>query len=76
MKIDWNVADIQRQISRMHSAATDPYLTGWNQWPVKQDLYRLKWQIDRALENCSTFADEEKFLNDHEKEVLIEVLKS
>jgi hypothetical protein len=69
MKIDWNVFEVERQIQRMRYAINDPYLTGFNTWPVKQDLYRLKWLIDDALANCPTFADEEKFIDEHEKEI-------
>ena len=76
MIIDWNVSDILRQIGRMHSAATDPYLTGWNTWPVKQDLYRLKWQIDAALADCPRYANEQEFLDEHEKQQMMKVLKS
>jgi hypothetical protein len=65
-----NVNEILHQISSMQYAATDPHMTGWNQWPVKQDLYKLKWAVDQALAKCPEFVDEPEFLEEHEKEVM------
>jgi hypothetical protein len=70
----WNVEEIQRQISSMQYAATDPRMDGFNTWPVKQDLYRLKWAIDHALEQCPNYVTEAEFLEEHEKEKMWKVL--
>jgi hypothetical protein len=64
----WNVEDIQRQISSMQYAATDPNMTGWVTWPVKQDLYKVKWAVDAALAKCPEFEPEHEFLKEHEKQ--------
>jgi hypothetical protein len=70
----WNVDEVLRQVSSMKYAATDPNMTGWVQWPIKQDLYRLKWAIDQALDDCPTFVDEPEFLEEHNKQVMWKAL--
>lgn len=46
----------------MHLGATDANMTGWVNWPCKQDLYLVKFAIDEMLENTSTFAGEDEWL--------------
>jgi hypothetical protein len=60
----------------MRLYATDPRATGYETWPIKQDLYKMKWAIDEALANCPKYSDEAKFLDEHEKEVVFNTLKS
>lgn len=70
----WNA---DRIIGDLHSAyyiCADPRQTGFSTWPVKQDLYRVKWAIDEILSKCPKFSDEEEFLKEHEQEKLIEIL--
>lgn len=43
------------------------YNDGWNQWAIKQDLYKLKWLLDEIMANSPTFSDEENFLKEHDK---------
>lgn len=72
---NWNVREIEGQLYRMHSGATDARLTGWNNWPCKQDLYRVKFLVDELLEDCPTFTDEEQWLREQEAEKLVRILK-
>lgn len=51
------------------------YNDGWNQWAIKQDLYKLKWLIDEIIKESPAFADEEKFLKDNEQRVMWRTLK-
>ena len=53
----------------MYVGATDPYETGWNNWPCKQDLYRVKFAVDEMLKKTSTFAGEQEWLEELEKEI-------
>jgi hypothetical protein len=73
---DWDMNAIQHQIWTMRHAATTPYNDGWVSFGAKQDLYRLKWQIDQALVDCSTFAGEDEWLRKQEQERIINILKS
>jgi hypothetical protein len=68
MKIDWNTAHIIADLGKMYRGANDPYVTGWNNWPCKQDLYRVKFAVDEMLKKTSKFAGEEEWLQQHDKE--------
>ena len=52
----------------MYYGANDPYVTGWNNWPCKQDLYRVKFAVDEMLEKTSKFGGEEEWLEEQEKQ--------
>ena len=73
---DWDMNAIRHQIWTMRHEATTPYNDGWVAFGVKQDLYRLKWQIDEALADCSSFAGETEWLLEQEQERIIKILKS
>ena len=75
MTKNWNVREIERQLYQMHAGAVDPYLTGWNNWPCKQDLYRVKFLVDQLLEECPSFTYEEEWLREQEAEKIIRILK-
>ena len=75
MKIDWNTAHVISELGKMYRGATDPYATGWNQWPCKQDLYRVKFAVDEMIKNTSGFAGEQEWLEEQEKEKMWKVLK-
>ena len=75
MIINWNVEKVIAECQKMYHGANDPYVTGWNNWPCKQDLYRVKFAVDEMLANSSTFADEEAWLREQEQERLLKILK-
>ena len=62
MIINWNVQQVIAECQKMHHGATDPYVTGWNNWPCKQDLYRVKFAVEEMLKNSPTFTVEEDCL--------------
>jgi hypothetical protein len=72
---DWNVEQVIGACQRMYMGANDAHLTGWVNWPCKQDLYRVKFAVDEMLANTGTFAGEEEWLEQQEKEKMWEVLK-
>lgn len=65
---DWSVEQVIGACQRMHRGATDPNMTGWVNWPCKQDLYRVKFAVDEMLKKTSTFVGEEEWLEEHRKE--------
>lgn len=75
MIIDWNTDKIVNDIQRMSFKCSDPYMDGFVTWPIKQDLYRIKWAVERALEQQATYVDEDEFIKAHEKEVMWHTLK-
>jgi len=75
MIIDWNIKEIERQLQRMYAGAIDPYVTGYNNWPCKQDLYRVKFLVDELLKQCPKFTDEDEWLREQEAEKILHILK-
>ena len=75
MIIRWSVSEVERQLHMMYAGANDKYETGWNNWPCKQDLYRVKFLVDELLENCPTFTPEQEWLREQEAEKIVRILK-
>jgi hypothetical protein len=75
MKIDWNVDQVIGQCQKMYNGATDQYVTGWNNWPCKQDLYRVKFAVDEMLNNIGKFTGEETWLEEQAKAQTWKILK-
>jgi len=73
---NWSVQEVQTQLQRMHLGATDARMTGFNNWPCKQDLYRVKFLVDELLKDCPTFADEDEWLREQSAEKIVRVLKN
>ena len=65
---NWSVEQVISACQKMHHGATDPNMTGWVNWPCKQDLYRVKFAVDEMLKNTGTFVGEEEWLEEHDKE--------
>jgi hypothetical protein len=63
----WDVGDIQRQIDACAAQVNSPYNDGFTGWTCKQDLLVLKYQLDEILRSAPTFAPEQQFLNDLDK---------
>ena len=71
----WDVDQVIGECHKMYIGANDPYVTGWNNWPCKQDLYRVKFAVDEMLANTSQFTDEEEWLKKQEQEKMWNRLK-
>ena len=74
MKMDWNVDRVIGECQKMYRGANDPYVTGYVNWPCKQDLYRVKFAVDEMLKKTSGFAGEEEWLEEQEKEKMWKAL--
>jgi hypothetical protein len=74
-KKNWNVIDIVSQINIMTLECRSPLNDGFTQWGIKQDLLRIKWILDDALNRCPTFVGEEEFIEKYEQDVTIKILK-
>lgn len=75
MIIDWNVNQVIADCQKMYMGANDPYVTGYVNWPCKQDLYRVKFAVDEMLRNTSDFSGESEWLEEQEKEKMWKALK-
>ena len=74
MIIDWNVDRVIAECQKMYLGATDPYVTGYVNWPCKQDLYRVKFAVDEMLKNTSSFSGESEWLEQQEKQKMWKAL--
>ena len=72
--MDWSVDHVIDECRKMYRGATDPRVTGFVNWPCKQDLYRVKFAVDEMLKNTSKFSDEPEWLAEQEKEKAWKVL--
>ena len=72
---NWNADQVISQCQQMYHGANDPHMTGFVNWPCKQDLYRVKFAVDEMLKNTSGFAGEEEWLDKLEKEKVWKALK-
>jgi len=75
MMINWDVNKVIADCQRMYYGANDHNMTGWVNWPCKQDLYRVKFAVDEMLEKTGTFAGEEEWLREQEQQKIVRILK-
>ena len=76
MIINWDADRVISECQKMYYGANDPYVTGWNNWPCKQDLYRVKFAVDEMLAKISQFSGEDEWLLEQEQQRMWKVLKS
>ena len=74
MTTDWNVQNVIWECQKMYHGANDPHMTGFVNWPCKQDLYRVKFAVDEMLKNTGTFAGEQEWLDEQQKEKMWKAL--
>jgi len=44
-------------------------------WGIKQELYEIKWYLDRVMANASEYSPEAEFVKQHEQQELVKILK-
>ena len=71
----WNADQIISQCQQMYHGANDPMVTGWVNWPCKQDLYRVKFAVDEMLKNTSGFWGEQEWLREQKAKRIVNILK-
>lgn len=72
----WDTNDILVQINRAGAECCDSRNDGFVSWAIKQDLYKIKWQIEEILGLCPKFAPEDEFLAEREKKLMWHNLKN
>lgn len=72
----WNLSEMQNYISNAYYVCSDPRQDGYTTWPIKQELYQLKWFLDNIISKCPTYVDEEQWLTEQEKDRIIKILKT
>jgi|TARA_R110000851_G_scaffold35421_3_gene93169 hypothetical protein len=71
MDVPYCTSQIRKAIIEMNS----PYNDGYLAWGIKQDLYLLKFMLDKVIADAPTFVGEDEWLKDKEQEVMMEILK-
>lgn len=64
------------ELRRAYVEVVSPHNDGFTAWMCKQELYRIKFELDAMLEKCPVFADEEEFLKQHEQQQIWKRLKT
>jgi hypothetical protein len=67
--------DVIWEIQKLGNKATDPNMTGWVNWPAKQELYKIYWAVKKQLNKCSNFVGEDEWIREHEEDVFLEKLE-
>lgn len=70
-----DIDDIMSRIRKMNIEMTSPYNDGYVSWGIKQDLYLLKFFLDKIITEAPEFVDEKQWLKDKEEEIIMEILK-
>ena len=63
----WDVSDIQRQLNACAAQVNSRYNDGFAAWYCKQDLLKVKYQLEEILRTAPRFAGEEEFIREIEK---------
>ena len=71
----WDENTILWQIRKMGTEVNSSYNDGHTTWSIKQELYNIKFELDRILENSPTFTGEQEFLQEHAKQKVWQQLK-
>jgi phosphorylcholine metabolism protein LicD len=74
-KHSYDIIEALRQIQAAYRECSDPRNDGFISWGIKQDLYQLKWELDRLLDDCPSFAPENEWLREQEKKKVLRYLK-
>jgi hypothetical protein len=69
-----DVANVAQQINGAAYECSSPYNDGYTAFYTKQDLYRIKWILEDALNRCPTFVGENEWLREQEKKQVIKIL--
>jgi hypothetical protein len=74
-KITWSADSILSNLTACAREARSPYNDGFTAWRCKQDLLRVKYEMDRILADLPTFAGEEEYIQELTKKTVWETLK-
>jgi hypothetical protein len=70
----WNTDQILMQLRQCAAEMNDWRNDGYNQWSCKQDLYRVKFELDRLLKTSPHFSMEAEWLEEQQKQQVWDML--
>jgi|TARA_R110002153_G_C13165669_1_gene483565 hypothetical protein len=62
-------------IRKMNIEMCSPYNDGYASFGIKQDLYMIKFFLDKIIDEAPTFVGEDEWLKEQEQKVMMEILK-
>jgi len=71
-----DVSHIISEIRRIANECRSPYNDGYISFGLKKDLYLIDHVLKELIKDCPTFAGEEEWLTEIEKERIINYLKN
>lgn len=74
-KKEWDMNAIRHQLWIMAHECGNGRNDGFTQWAIKQELYELKWFVDRLIKDAPHFSVEDDWLKEKEQEKIVEILK-
>lgn len=74
--IVWSMRDMKQFIRRIVEETNSRRNNAHAQWLCKQDLYRLKWEIEQALADCNSYEGEEEFIKSHERKQFLKKIEN
>lgn len=76
-KYSYNISNAVREINAAAYDASSKTNDGFISWGAKQDLYRIKWILEDAINRCPDFGGlEESWLREQEQKKIIKYLKN
>lgn len=63
------------KIRKMNIEMCSPYNDGYASFGIKQDLYMIKFFLDKIIEEGPVFIGEEEWLKEQEQRLMMEILK-
>ena len=75
MIINWSLETVKDEVDKINFAESDTRMDGFTTWGCKKDLYEILWYVEKALDDCSTYSNEDDFLEEHDKELMWAILK-
>lgn len=73
--VGWDILRIKQDIYRIGRTITDPKNDGFTAWEIKKQLYEIKFLIDQIIEDSPTFTPESDYLESHDQENIVRLLK-
>ena len=59
----WDADQITRDLNSCYAQVASSYNDGFTAWTCKQDLYRIKFELDQMLADSPKFAGEQEWLD-------------
>jgi hypothetical protein len=74
-KITWSSDSILSDLRACAREAGSPYNDGFTAWHCKQDLLRVKYELDQMLDQLPNFANEQEYIQELKKKTVWKILK-